>query len=99
LQQPIIGNQKALAANLAGSGLADPGQGISYPSPLSHWLGGEGYLSYLSLEYDLVLSRKQFFHRMLTMINYSSPRIMEKVFQTLSLTRDMMNIGKQNKLS
>jgi hypothetical protein len=59
----------------------------------------EGYLSYLSLEYDLVLSRKQFFHRMLTMINYSSPRIMEKVFQTLSLTRDMMNIGKQNKLS
>ena len=59
----------------------------------------EMYLSYLSLEYDLVLSRKQFFHRMLTMINYSSPRIMEKVFQTLSLTRDMMNIGKQNKLS
>jgi hypothetical protein len=38
---PVIGNQKALAANLAGSGLADPGQGISYPSPLSHWFGGE----------------------------------------------------------
>jgi hypothetical protein len=59
----------------------------------------EGYLSYLSLEYDLVLSRKQFFHRMLTMINDSSPRITEIVFQSLSLTRDMMNIGKQNKLS
>jgi len=37
----IIGNQKALAANLAGSGLADPDQGISYPSPLSHWFGGD----------------------------------------------------------
>jgi hypothetical protein len=59
----------------------------------------EGYLSYLSLEYDLVLSRKQFFHRMLTMINDSSPRITEIVFQSLSLTRDMMNIGKWNKLS
>jgi hypothetical protein len=59
----------------------------------------EGYLNYLSLEYDLVLSRKQFFHRMLTMINDSSPRITEIVFQSLSLTRDMMNIGKQNKLS
>jgi hypothetical protein len=59
----------------------------------------EGYLSYLSLEYDLVLSRKQFFHRMLTMINDSSPRITEIVLRSLSLTRDMMNIGKQNKLS
>ena len=57
----------------------------------------EGYLSYLSLEYDLVLSRKQFVHRMLTMINESSPRITEIVFQSLSLTRDMMNIGKENK--
>jgi hypothetical protein len=38
---PIIGNQKVLAANLAGSGLADPDQGISYPSPLSHWFGGD----------------------------------------------------------
>jgi hypothetical protein len=35
---PIIDNQKAMAANLAGSGLADPDPGISYPSPLSHWL-------------------------------------------------------------
>ena len=33
---PIIGNEKALGANLAGSGLADPDPGISYPSPLSH---------------------------------------------------------------
>jgi hypothetical protein len=36
---PIIGNQRALAANLAGSGLADPNPGISYRSPLPHWFG------------------------------------------------------------
>lgn len=59
----------------------------------------EGYLNYLSLEYDLILSRKQFIHRMLTMINDLSPRITEIVFQSLSLTRDMVNIGKENKLS
>ncbi|HXX97283.1 MAG TPA: hypothetical protein VEL11_09235 [Candidatus Bathyarchaeia archaeon] len=37
----VIGNQKAVVANLAGSGLADRDPGISYPSPLSHWFGGE----------------------------------------------------------
>jgi len=31
LQQPIIGNQKALAANLAGSGLADPDRALVTP--------------------------------------------------------------------
>lgn len=51
-------------------------------------------VSYLSLEYDSVLSRKQFFHRMLTVINDLSPRITEIIFQSLSLSRDMMNIGK-----
>jgi hypothetical protein len=58
----------------------------------------EGYLSYLSLEYDgiISISRKQFVHRMLTMINELSPRITEIVFQSLSLTRDMMNIGNTN---
>jgi hypothetical protein len=34
---PIIDNQKAMATNLTGSGLADPDPGISY----SHWFGGE----------------------------------------------------------
>ena len=38
---PVIDEQKVLAANLAGSGLADSDPGISYPSPLSHWFGGE----------------------------------------------------------
>jgi hypothetical protein len=38
---PIIGNQKALAANLCGSGFCEPYGGISYPSPLSHFFGGD----------------------------------------------------------
>ena len=47
---PIVVNQKALAANLCGSGLGCGGAtnydcdgcgGISYPSPLSNFFGGE----------------------------------------------------------
>jgi hypothetical protein len=41
----IAGNQKALAANLCGSGLGcggTPNYGISYPSPLSNFFGGCG---------------------------------------------------------
>lgn len=37
----ILGNQKAFAANLAGSGFAGTNPGISYPSPLSHYFGGD----------------------------------------------------------
>jgi hypothetical protein len=43
----------------------------------------EGYLNYLSLEYDLVLSRMQLHHRMLTMINDMSPRLTKIVIQSL----------------
>jgi hypothetical protein len=42
---PILANQKALAANLCGSGLGcggTPDYGISYPSPLSNFFGGCG---------------------------------------------------------
>jgi hypothetical protein len=38
---PIVANQKALAANLCGSGFCEPNSGISYPSPLSHFFGGD----------------------------------------------------------
>jgi len=36
-----VANQQALAANLCGSGFCEPDAGISYPSPLSHFFGGE----------------------------------------------------------
>ena len=38
---PIVANQKAHAANLCGSGFCEPDLGISYPSPLSHFFGGD----------------------------------------------------------
>jgi hypothetical protein len=49
---PIVTNQKVLAANLCGSGLGCGGasnhgcdgcDGISYPSPLSNFFGGEAF--------------------------------------------------------
>ena len=35
----------------------------------------ESYLNYLSFEYDLVLARIRFHHKILTMINDSSPKL------------------------
>jgi len=37
----IVSSQQTLAANLCGSGFCEPGGGISYPSPLSHFFGGD----------------------------------------------------------
>ena len=37
----------------------------------------EGYLNYLSLEYDLVLSRMQLHHRILNIMNDVSPKLTE----------------------
>jgi hypothetical protein len=37
----IISNQLTFAANLCGSGFCDSGGVISYPSPLSHFFGGD----------------------------------------------------------
>ena len=93
----LVTNQMDLIEEYSKRGILTREQIISIIEMINRNI--EGYLSYLSLEYDLVLSRKQFFHRILTMINDSSPRITDIVFRSLSLSRDMMNIGKQNKLS
>jgi hypothetical protein len=93
----LVTNQMDLIEEYSKRGILTREQIISIIEMINRNI--EGYLSYLSLEYDLVLSRKQFFHRMLTMINDLSPRITEIAFQSLSLTRDMMNICKENKLS
>ena len=37
----VVANEKVFAANLCGSGFCEPGGGISYPSPLSHFFGGD----------------------------------------------------------
>lgn len=52
----------------------------------------EGYLNYLSLEYDLVLSRMQLHHRMLTMMNDISPRLTEIVIQSLGSFKTLSKI-------
>jgi hypothetical protein len=37
----IVSNQLTFAANLCGSGFCESNPGISYPSPLSHFFGGD----------------------------------------------------------
>ena len=51
----------------------------------------EGYLNYLSLEYDLVLSRMRLHHRMLTMMNDMSPRLTEIVIQSLGSFKTLLS--------
>ena len=41
------------------------------------------YLNYMSLEYDLVLSRMRLHHKMLTMMNDSSPKLTEIIIRSL----------------
>ena len=43
----------------------------------------EQYLNYISLEYDLVLARIRLHHKILTMINDSSPRLTEIYLEAL----------------
>lgn len=51
----------------------------------------EGYLNYLSLEYDLVLSRMQLHHKMLTIMNDMSPRLTEIVIQSLGSFKTLLS--------
>jgi hypothetical protein len=51
----------------------------------------KGYLAYLSLEYDLVLSRMQLHHRMLTMMNDLSPRLTEIAIQSLGSFKTLLS--------
>jgi hypothetical protein len=43
----------------------------------------ESYLNYVSLEYDLVLSRMQFHHKMLKMANDITPRLMKTYLESI----------------
>ncbi|MGB6529821.1 MAG: hypothetical protein WBF33_17075 [Candidatus Nitrosopolaris sp.] len=38
---PIVRSQQVFAANMYGNDFCDPDPGISYPSPLSHFFGGD----------------------------------------------------------
>jgi hypothetical protein len=43
----------------------------------------ESYLNYVSLEYDLVLSRMQFHHKMLKMVNDITPNLMKTYLESI----------------
>ena len=43
----------------------------------------ESYLNYVSLEYDLVLSRMQFHHKMLKMANDITPNLMKTYLESI----------------
>jgi hypothetical protein len=43
----------------------------------------ESYLNYVSLEYDLVLSRMQFYHKMLKMANDIAPMLMKTYLESI----------------
>jgi hypothetical protein len=43
----------------------------------------ESYLNYVSLEYDLVLSRMQFYHKMLKMVNDITPNLMKTYLESI----------------
>ncbi|MGB6671224.1 MAG: hypothetical protein WBE34_02200 [Candidatus Nitrosopolaris sp.] len=43
----------------------------------------ESYLNYVSLEYDLVLSRMQFHHKMLKIVNDITPNLMKTYLESI----------------
>lgn len=43
----------------------------------------ESYLNYVSLEYDLILSRMQFHHKMLKMVNDITPKLMKTYLESI----------------
>lgn len=47
----------------------------------------EFYLNYVSIEYDLVLSRMQLHHKMLMMVNDSTPKLMHTYMESIKLLK------------
>jgi hypothetical protein len=47
----------------------------------------ESYLNYLSFEYDLLLARMLFHHKMLTLINDSSPKLTQLYMEWIKLLK------------
>ena len=77
----IVKHQVDLIEEYSKKGIVTQEQTIPVIRMINRYI--EGYLNYLSLEYDLALSRIQFDHRMFTMINDSLPRLTNMVIQSL----------------
>ena len=79
----LVKNQVDLIEEYSKKGIVTKEQMIPIIDTINRFV--EGYLNYLSLEYDLVLSRMQLHHKILSMINDSSPKLTEIVIQSLKL--------------
>jgi hypothetical protein len=77
----LVKNQVDLIEEYSKKGILTKEQMIPIIDTINRFI--EGYLNYLSLEYDLVLSRMRLHHKMLTMMNDSSPKLTEIVIQLL----------------
>ena len=79
----LVKNQVDLIEEYSKKGIVTKEQMIPIIETINRFI--EGYLNYLSLEYDLVLSRMQLHHKILSLINDSSPKLTEIVIQSLKL--------------
>ena len=77
----LVKNQVDLIEEYSKKGIITKEQTIPIIETINRFI--EGYLNYLSLEYDLVLSRMHLHHKILTMMNDSSPKLTEIVIQSL----------------
>ena len=77
----LVKNQVDLIEEYSKKGIITKEQTIPIIETINRFI--EGYLNYLSLEYDLVLSRMELHHKILTIMNDSSPKLTEIVIQLL----------------
>jgi hypothetical protein len=77
----LVKNQVDLIEEYSKKGIVTKEQTIPIIETINRFI--EGYLNYLSLEYDLVLSRMRLHHNMLTMMNDSSPKLTELYIRSL----------------
>jgi hypothetical protein len=77
----LVKNQVDLIEEYSKKGIVTKEQMIPIIETINRFI--EGYLNYLSLEYDLVLSRMELHHKILTIMNDSSPKLTEIVIQLL----------------
>ena len=77
----IVKNQVDLIEEYSKKGIVTEEQTISVIKMINKHI--EGYLNYLSLEYDLAIARMHFDHRMLTIMNDSLPKLTSRIIQSL----------------
>lgn len=85
----LIKNQVDLIEEYSKKGIVAHEQMIPIVEMINKYI--EGYLNYLSLEYDLVLSRMQLHHRILNMMNDVSPKLTEIYIQSLGSFKTLLS--------